>query len=208
MRRVSLAGVMLDEERWQLWLRGLIRVHDIDLVVLDPISEMHGGKELREDPKFRSMLNFLKRLKVDFPGMATLIVHHTRKVMAGDRSKERGIDDVRGQWGQTPDVVALLWPLGERRLSWELHKRVPHSKLIVEASEDGPLRKVADETTMANVAQSTDNRVLSAIETGAERVEEVVQATGLSRAGVYKAIERLRRVKLVTKSGPLALVEE
>ena len=208
LRRLSLAGVELDQERWQRWLRGQIRLYEIDLVILDPVSEMHGGKELREDPAFRSMLNFLKRLKVDFPRLATLLVHHTRKAMPGDRSAERGLDDVRGQWGQTPDVVALMWGLGERRVAWELHKRVPHSKLILEASEAGPLSFVADETTASARQMSTDDRVLASLEAGATRADEIVTATGLSQAGVYKALKRLAQAGLVTARQPYQLVEE
>ena len=44
------------QNRWQRWLRGQVRLHDLDLVILDPVSEMHGGKELREDVAFRGML--------------------------------------------------------------------------------------------------------------------------------------------------------
>jgi DNA-binding transcriptional ArsR family regulator len=208
LRRLSLGGVQLDSESWQHWLRGSISLHSLDLVILDPISEMHGGKELREDPAFRSLLGFLKRLKVDFPALATLLVHHTRKVMPGDRSPTRGLDDVRGQWGQTPDVVALMWGLGERRVAWELHKRVPHSKLILEASDSGPLHMVADETTSSAKAMSTDDRVMASLGAGAETADEIITATGLSRSGVFKALKRLAGAGLVTARAPYQLVEE
>ena len=136
-RRISLEGVQLDQERWQRWLRGQIRLHEFDLVILDPISEMHGGKELREDPAFRSMLAFLKRLKVDFPQLAVVIVHHTRKRDPKAALGTATLEDVRGQWGQTPDVVAMLVPMGDRRSKWEVHKRVPHSALILEQVAEG-----------------------------------------------------------------------
>lgn len=208
LRRLSLGGVLLDQERWQQWLRGQIRMYEVDLVIADPISEMHSGKELRDDAGFRSMLSFLKRLKVDFPQLATLLVHHTRKVMPGDKGSERGLDDVRGQWGQTPDVVALMWPLGGQRVAWELHKRVPRSKLILEAGPTGPLAKVADETTSSSQRMETDNRVLAAMEAGAEQADEIVTATGLSRRGVYKVLKRLAEAGLVTAKQPYRLVED
>ncbi len=208
LRRLSLAGVQLDKPEWQSWLRGMIHLHDLDLVICDPISEMHGGKELRDDPGFRSMLGFFKRLKVDFPRLASLLVHHTRKVMPGDKGSERGLDDVRGQWGQTPDVVALMWPLAERRVAWELHKRVPHSKLILEASSDGPLLKVADETTSRSKRMETDDKVLAALEAGAEQADEIANATGLSRPGVYKALRRLAETGLVTAHRPYRIIED
>jgi hypothetical protein len=208
LHRVSLAGVMLDSPTWQQWLRVQVSDHQLDLVILDPVSEMHGGKELREDPAFRSMLSFLKRLKVDFPRLATLLVHHTRKQMSGDRTKERSLDDVRGQWGQTPDVVALMWGIGERRVAWELHKRVPHSKLILEASEAGPLTFVADETSSSLRQISTDSRVMASIEAGAATADEIVIGTGLSRSGVFKALKRLAQASLVTPRAPYQLIEE
>jgi DNA-binding transcriptional ArsR family regulator len=206
-QRISLAGVRLDEERWQRWLRGQIEAERLELLILDPISEMHGGKELREDPSFRAMLAFLKRLKVDFPGLGTLLVHHTRKTGREDRSTERGLDDDRGQWGQTPDVVALLTNLGERRARWEVHKRMPHSRLILEAPEYGPVRVVADETSVP-VRVSTDNRVLSAIEAGADTAEDIETGTGIPRRTVFSALKRLRSAGLVAKATPLRLAGE
>ena len=213
VRRVSLEGVQLEHESWQRWLRGQIRAHELDLVILDPISEMYGGKELREDPSFRKVLAFLKRLKVDFPRLATIVVHHTRKRDPKAAAGTSTLEDVRGQWGQTPDVVAMLVPLGERRSKWEVHKRVPHSSLILEQvpqgeTGEGALRMVADESIQRSQAAITDERVMGAIEAGAERVAEIVEATGLSSSGVYKAVERLRRAKLVTPRGPLQPVEE
>lgn len=204
--RVSLEGVQLDDARWQSWLRGQILLLGLDLVVLDPISEMHGGKELREDPGFRSMLGFLKRLKVEFPRLATLLVHHTRKADTKATGAPKSLDEVRGQWGQTPDVVALMWPLGEQRIHWELFKRVPHSKLILAASPTGPLTVVEDISTVRDKRMSTDDRILSAIEAGAGEWEEIKHATGLSKAGIFKSLGRLHRAGLVSKGAPYELL--
>lgn len=208
VHRISLAGIQLDQERWQAWLRGVIEQLQLDVVILDPISEMHGGKELREDPEFRSLLRFLKVLKVDFPQLATVIVHHTRKPSSGDRSKDLSLDDVRGQWGQTPDVVAIMWPLGERRSSWELHKRVPHSKLILEQAETGGLVMVADDSTSRDRRMGADDQVLAAIEDGLHTADDIRIGTGLSKSGTYKALERLGAAGLITKRAPYQLVDD
>jgi hypothetical protein len=208
VHRISLAGVMLDQPMWQAWLRAQIEALRLDLLVLDPISEMHGGKELREDPPFRALLGFLKRLKVDFPALATLLVHHTRKPSSADRAATRSVDDVRGQWGQTPDVVALMWPLGEQRMSWELYKRVPHSKLILEQKESGALHTVVDETSARSKQVSTDDRVLGAIESGAQAWDEVMHGTGLSKASIFRAVKRLRMARLITQHEPYAVVDD
>lgn len=213
VRRISLEGVQLDQERWQLWLRGAIRLYQADLLILDPISEMHGGKELREDPAFRSMLAFLKRLKVDFPNVATVVVHHTRKRDPKAAVGVATLEDVRGQWGQTPDVVAMLIPIGERRSKWETHKRVPHSSLILEQIAEGQpgegaLRMVADAEAMVDKRTETDGKVLGAIDAGATTVEEIVLGTELSKSGVYKAITRLNAAGLITKRPPLERLEE
>lgn len=201
VHRISLAGVQLDQERWQSWLRGVIEQLELDIIVLDPISEMHGGKELREDPGFRSLLRFLKVLKVDFPRMATVIVHHTRKRDKTQAAGTSTVDDVRGQWGQTPDVIATILPLGEQRASWELHKRVPHSKLIIEQQPSGGLEMVADETTAARKQQSTDDRVLAALGAGATRADQVQTATRLGKTAVYDALKRMTASGLVIRHG-------
>ena len=201
VRRISLAGVQLDQERWQVWLRGLVRIYSLDLLILDPISEMHGGKELREDPAFRSVLGFLKRLKVDFSRLSTLLVHHTRKPSNGDRTAARSVDDVRGQWGQTPDVVALMWPLGERRSSWELHKRVPHSKLILEQAETGALHTVADETTSTSRAMANDGLVLNAIRGGLTTFTAIQEITKISKSTLDGVLKRLVAARVVERRG-------
>lgn len=211
--RVSLAGVQLDRPEWQRWLRGQIRLRELDLVILDPISEMHGGKELREDPAFRSMLAFLKRLKVDFPRTAVVIVHHTRKPAASERQSHRGLEDVRGQWGQTPDVIVVMSPLGERRTKWEVHKRVPFSSLILEQVAEGQhgeggLHMVADAEIMRDQRAETDDKVLGAIDAGAANVQEIVLGTGLSNSGVYKAVARLSHAGLISRRPPFTRLQD
>ena len=204
--RVSLEGIQLDQPDWQAWLRGQILLLGLDLVVLDPISEMHGGKELREDPGFRSMLQFLKRLKVEFPRLATLLVHHTRKADTKATGAPKSLDEVRGQWGQTPDVVALMWPLGDQRISWELFKRVPHSKMVLEATATGPLSVLEDISTVRDKRMSADDRVLAAIESGAQQYEEIKVASTLSKSAIYAAIGRLSAKGLITKRPPYEIV--
>jgi hypothetical protein len=201
LRRLSLGGVQLDQERWQHWLRGQIQMYSVDLVICDPISEMHGGKELREDPAFRSLLGFLKRLKVDFPRLGTLLVHHTRKQMAGDRQSDRSLDDVRGQWGQTPDVVALMWTMAERRVTWELHKRVARSKLFLEALESGPLVFRADETTSRSKALVNDDAVIEAIRDGLTTFPEILDGIGMAKGTLHGVLKRLVQSKTVVKDG-------
>ena len=203
--RVSLAGVQLDQERWQLWLRALIVELELDVVILDPISEMHGGKELREDPSFAALRRYLKQLKVDFPGLAVMLVHHTRKLPSADRHQERTLEDVRGQWGQTPDVIIVMSPLGDRRVRWETHKRVPRSVLILEQLPDGPFRVVADEQARK---PSTDDRLLTAIDAGAESIDEVQVATGLPRSTLFRAQQRLRRAGILAPRGALRRAED
>jgi len=198
--RLSLANVELDRPEWQRWLRGHLLRLEPDLVILDPISEMHGGKELREDPAFRSLLRFLKRLKTEFSRMATVAVHHTRKPSSGDRGP-RTVDDVRGQWGQTPDVVAMMWRLPEQRVSWELFKRVPHSQLVLQATQAGPLVAVANVLTQRTRRQERDDKVLGYIEAGADSASLIVERGGGTRTTVDRAIASLLKAGLIRKVG-------
>lgn len=206
--RISHAGVLLDQPHWQRWLRALIAEYQLDMLILDPISEMHPGKELRDDPGFFAMRRFLKELRRDFSELVIVLVHHTRKPSTADRNSPRNLEDVRGQWGQTPDVVILLTPLGERRLRWEVHKRVPYSALILEQADSGALVKVADETTAPRRKASTDDRVLAAIEAGADSSEQIEIATGIPHRTVYNALQRLRVASLVAKGTPIRLLGE
>ena len=206
VRRVSLEGVMLDQERWQRWLRGAIRLYECDLVILDPISEMHGGKELREDPAFRSLLAFVKRLKVDFPQMATVLVHHTRKLPASERQSHRGLEDVRGQWGQTPDVVVLMSPMGERRSKWEVHKRVAHSSLILEQVAqghlgEGGLKFTQDESVQKAKAMANDDAVIDAIRGGLTTFADIQHGIGMAKSTLVGVLKRLVRSGTVKKHG-------
>lgn len=212
VRRKSLGGVELDQVRWQKWLRNEIETWQPDLLILDPISEMHGGKEMREEPGFRSLLRFLKTLKIDYPTMATVVVHHTRKRDRSMPAGESSVDEVRGQWGQTPDVIATLIPMAEQRSALELHKRVPHSKLILRQVArgepgEGALVLVADESSGPERSRSADDKVLAAIEAGAEEWDQIQHATGLSKAGVFKILSRLKKARLVTKTAPYQLLE-
>ena len=205
-RRISLEGVQLDQERWQRWLRGQIRLHDIDLTILDPISEMHGGKELREDPAFRSMLAFLKRLKVDFPRHATAIVHHTRKRDPKAAAGSATLEDVRGQWGQTPDVVAMLVQMGDRRSKWEVHKRVPHSALILEQIAEGQpgegsLRFAADPAEQKSRAMQNDGVVIDAIRGGLSTFTEIQAGIGMPKGTLNGVLKRLVGAGLLRKQG-------
>jgi hypothetical protein len=197
--RISHAGVRLDHPDWQQWLRALIEEYRLDLLILDPVSEMHDGDELRKD--MRPMLRFLKELRRDFPNLAIVLVHHTRKPAPADRAAPRTLEDVRGQWGQSPDVIVLVSPLGERRYRWEVHKRVPYSALILEQLNAGAVGKIADETTATRRQASTDDRVLAAIDAGAESAEQVQVGTGIPERTVWAAIRRLRRARILTPKG-------
>jgi hypothetical protein len=202
LHRVSLAGAQLDQERWQHWLLELVDELAADVVILDPISEMHGGEELRRDPSFRALLRFLKRLKVERPTLAVVLVHHVRKSPAGERAAVRALRDVRGQWGQTPDVVAVLSPLGGGRARWELHKRVPRSSLVLEQS-NGIFRCVAEEDERR---ASRDERILTAVDAGATTVDQIVMGCDLKERTVWNGVKALRSVGILDARGPLRRV--
>jgi hypothetical protein len=210
LRRVSLEGIRLDEEPWQRWLRGVIRTHAVDLTILDPISEMHGGKEMRDDVAFRAMLAFLKRLKVDFPTHSTVVVHHTRKRDPKMPAGTSTLEDVRGQWGQTPDVVAMMVPLGDRRAKWEVHKRVPHSSLLLDQVPqgepgEGAIRFVQDAATVPDKRSQTDGRVLACIDGGLTTVADIREQTKMANSTLYKVLGRLHDAGLITDyhDGPI-----
>ena len=132
---------------------------------------------------------------------------------AGDRVASRGLEDVRGQWGQTPDVIAMMSPLGLKKARFEVHKRVAHSALILEQIAEGEkgeggLKTVADETTIVSQREDTDGRVLACIDSGATTVDEIRTATGLSNGGTYKALARLYEAGIITKRAPYERIAE
>ena len=84
-------------------------------------------------------------------------------------------------------MVAIMRSLGDRRIRWELLKRVPHSNLILEQQDGGGLKAVADETTAAA------GRIDGQPDPGRDRRWRTDRrgdplATGLSKSGVYKGI--------------------
>jgi hypothetical protein len=105
-------------------------------------------------------------------------------------------------------VVILVSPLGERRLRWEVHKRVPYSALVLEQLDSGAVVKVADETSSSRRQASTDDRVLPAIDAGAESAEQVNIGTGIPERTVWAAVKRLRRARILTPKGTLERVSE
>jgi AAA domain-containing protein len=198
--RLSLAGVLLDDPTWQRYLEERIDALGVTLLVLDPISMMHRGKELREE--LMPVVRYLRALLRRFPALTILAVHHLKKPIAGGNG-ERGVDDVRGGvWGQVADVIAVMSPLGDRRVKWQLLKRVPSSTLILEQTEAGPLVFVADGAGRARQA-TNDDRVLAAVDAGATAVEEVVVATGMKERTAWDAVRRLRKAGILERQGEL-----
>jgi len=121
-----------------------------------------------------------------------------------DRREQRrsgADDDVRGAvWGQAADVIALVSPLGDRRVRWELHKRVRPSALILEQTSNGPFVCIADGDTKEQEA-SKDQRVMDAIDGGCERIDAVTAVTGLPKRTAWNAIRRLRQAGILEPRG-------
>lgn len=196
--RVSLAGIQLEQERWQRWLRAELERLDIRVLVLDTISSLHGLKELREEllPVWR----FLRGILDD--GRAVVMIHHLRKRDTRQARTDRDLDDLRGAlWGQVADIVALLTPLGDRRVRWTTHKRTRHVSLVLEATETGPFVCLSEAGRERQA--STDDRILAAIDAGAASAEEVRLATGLARSTVFDGVARLRKAGVLTTKGAL-----
>lgn len=122
--RVSFGGVRLDDPRWFAWLDRVVAERDIGLLIFDPISEFYAVKELREE--LLPIKNGLRSLMRRHPGLSVLVVHHLKKLAPRTKQSDRNLDDVRGAlWGQAADMIALMAPLGDRRVGFEVHKRVP-----------------------------------------------------------------------------------
>jgi hypothetical protein len=156
------------------------------------------------------MLAFLKRLKVDFPTHSTVVVHHTRKRDPKMPAGQSTLEDVRGQWGQTPDVVAMMVPLGDRRAKWEVHKRVPHSSLLLDQVPqgepgEGAIRFVQDAATMPDKRSQTDGRVLACVDGGLTTVADIREQTKMANSTLYKVLGRLHDAGLITdyRDGPI-----
>lgn len=204
--RVSLGGVLLDDDKWQARLRAWITELDIGLLILDPISMMYRAKELREE--LLPVANFLRSLQRDHPGLVIVVVHHLRKPMAGQKPTDKVLSDLRGAlWGQVADVVALVTPLGERRVKWSLHKRIQPSDVILEQTQAGPFAYVGD--VGGDVRRvSNDDRVLACIDAGATSVKDVVLATGMAERTAWAATRRLRLAGILTPGGALERTPE
>jgi len=197
--RTSLINFRLDTAEGQAWLRQQVAEKAIELLLLDPVSEMYVAKEVREE--LLPTWHFLKRLLADFPDLTIVIFHHLRKAQPGQGTAPRGLEDLRGGlWGQVASAVAIMSPLGERRVKWEVHKRVPHSELILEQDVTGTFHVLHE---LAESRASTDERVRAAIDAGAETADEVMAGTGIGKTAVYGALRRLREAGTVAPGQPL-----
>jgi hypothetical protein len=128
-----------------------------------------------------------------------VLVHHLKKPAPG--AKDRGVDDLRGgEWGQSADVVAIATPLGERRVKFTVHKRMPYSEIVLEQAPSGAFRAVAE---TGERARSNDERVIDAIDQGADSVEQVCLALGIAERTVWAAVKRLRAAGILKSRGPL-----
>jgi hypothetical protein len=199
--RLSFAGVRLEDENWCGWLERTIHELDIGLLILDPISEMYAVKELREELKpIKDRLRGIIRRK---PGLVVMLVHHLKKIAPGSSAADRTLDDLRGGlWAQASDVVALISPLGDRRVKWQVLKRVPPSTLILEQTDAGPFVCIGDADSRDEKA-GNDDRVMACIDAGSTAVDEVVEATGLPKRTVWNAVQRLRQAQILESRGAL-----
>lgn len=197
--RTSWYGLDLLDPGWQNRLETWIECFEIELLILDAISDMYSVKELRE--YLGPIGTFFKRLLLRFPTLAILASHHLRKMPPGEAQAERMLSDLRGGfWDQQAQMVALAWSLGERRVRLAVRKRVPNHDGIFEQTDAGLLRFVADahERPTAN-----DDRVMASIDAGATAVDEVVLATGLPERTAWNAVKRLRKAGLLVARGAL-----
>ncbi len=168
-------------------------------MILDAVSAMYSVRELRE--YLKPVGDYFKRLLVRFPRLAILAAHHLRKPPAGEAPADRMLADLRGGfWGQEAHSVALAWSLGERRVRLAVRKRLPNHDVILEQTDTGLFRFVADanERPLAN-----DDRVLACIDAGADTVEEVMLATGMAKRTVWNAVGRLRKAGILAEKGRL-----
>jgi hypothetical protein len=202
--RLSWAALRLETDDGQEWLATMVdHVYAAVgrrrmLLILDPISHMYAVKELRED--LLPVYQFLREILRDRPWLTILLVHHLRKAAQG-AGWERTLDDVRGgAWGPWLDVIALLSPMGDRRAQLTMHKRVPPSSLILQQTDAGPFEYVAD---VLERKPSTDDRVMAAIDSGADTVDLLTLALGLAERTIWNAIRRLRKTGLLADGVPL-----
>lgn len=204
--RVSLAGVLLDDVTWQARVRAWIAELSIGLLILDPISMMYRAKELREE--LLPVANYLRSLQRDRPELVIVLVHHLRKPVSGQKPTDKALSDLRGAlWGQVADVVALVTPLGERRVKWALHKRIQPSEAILEQTQAGPFTYVGDVGGDARRV-SNDDRVLACVDAGGTSVNEVLLATGIAERTAWAAIRRLRAAGILSPGGALKRTSE
>lgn len=204
--RISLAGVLLDDPAWQARIRAWVSELEIGLLILDPVSMMYRAKELREE--LLPVANFLRALQREHPGLVVVLVHHLRKPVANQKPTDRALSDLRGAlWGQVADVVALVTPLGDRRVKWALHKRIRPSELILEQTETGPFAFVA-EADAGDRRQSSDDRVMACVDAGAVSIDEVVIGTGMPKRTAWNAVKRLRDAGVLRRDGVFERVDE
>lgn len=77
-------------------LRGLLGEHAPDMLIVDPLAELHTAQE-NDNGSLRSVIACFRALAVEF-NMAAIVLHHTRKgaVVPGDPDVARGASSLTG----------------------------------------------------------------------------------------------------------------
>jgi RecA-family ATPase len=90
-------------------LRALLVKHRPDLLVVDPLAELHTAPE-NDNTALRAVVARLRSLAVEF-SMAVIVLHHTRKggAVPGDPDAARGASSTVG----AARIVLTLCPMSE-----------------------------------------------------------------------------------------------
>lgn len=90
-------------------LRDLLREREADMLILDPLAELHTAAE-NDNTALRSVIAALRTLAAEFE-IAVIVLHHTRKggAMPGDPDAARGASSLIG----AARIVLTLCPMSE-----------------------------------------------------------------------------------------------
>jgi archaellum biogenesis ATPase FlaH len=196
----------LDDEEDRRWIKNEIRTRTIDLVIFDPLVDMHTGDE--NETTMNGVILFLRELR-DQCQTSSIVIHHSPKVSTGSN----GVNRSRGS-GVIWTSMDGRWVIEATRDGWSkvanpYHKELaPRSGFRFRTLDDGDGTEVefewlGDGETPAKTTHWSEKQFLKkARELGEFGYKELQEVSPFEKSTTYRYVQKLLKNDKLIKLEP------